>query len=512
MKKIYVYRNTTVEYLFSDDKLKYDFSSYGDISMPNQEYDAYLFFYMIPYKYDRENLILEIQSYLDKIKYLVKTKPNDNFFVMTLYSYFDNNFVYSDRSLENQINRFNEELYKLSNNIKVIEFENFLNDINTRSIMDMKYYYLYNAIINPKYKNNFPMFIDKEIQKYDKHRKKCLVLDLDNTLWSGIIGEDGIKNVKISGDYPGNSFCDFQKLVLSLKRNGIILCIASKNNKEDVDELFKIRNDMILKKEDFVIIKASWNQKNIMIKEIAKELNIGLSDIVFIDDDNFQRELIKRELPEVVVTDFPKWPYMMTQHFSKIFKELFSIEKLTDEDLNKTKQYKARIESEEMRNQFDNIDDFIESLNMEVNFESMNDSNITRIEELINKSNQFNVTTKRYNKSMLEKMKNNSLIYAMRVKDKFDDLGIVGISIVKLYEEYAEIDTFLLSCRVIGRKLEFQFLKYIFHELKEREYKIVKARYIKTPKNSLVQNFYLDAKFDIIEKNDTECLYQKEIN
>ena len=159
MKKIYVYRNTTVEYLFSDDKLKYDFSSYGDISMPNQEYDAYLFFYMIPYKYDRENLILEIQSYLDKIKYLVKTKPNDNFFVMTLYSYFDNNFVYSDRSLENQINRFNEELYKLSNNIKVIEFENFLNDINTRSIMDMKYYYLYNAIINPKYKNNFPMFI-----------------------------------------------------------------------------------------------------------------------------------------------------------------------------------------------------------------------------------------------------------------------------------------------------------------------------------------------------------------
>lgn len=511
MKNIYVYRNTAIEYLFNSENYKYEYSSYGDINLPKEEYEAYLFFYMIPYKFDRENLIQEIKNYYEKINYLLKEKPNEQFFVMTLYSYFDTNFIYSDRSLENEINRFNEKLYDLSDNVKVIDLKNFIDNIDASSLVDMKYYYLYNAIINPKYKDIFVDFIDNEIQRYAKNRKKCLVLDLDNTLWNGIIGEDGILNVKMSGAYPGNAYADFQRLILELKKSGVILCIASKNNKEDVEELFEKRDDMVLKKDDFIMIEASWNDKNISIKEIAQKLNIGLSDIVFIDDDPIQRELIRNTLNEVVVLDFPEEPYLLTSYYSEKLKDLFGIYKLTDDDRNKSNQYKAKLNADKEKNFFTSIDEFIKSLNMQIDFEEMNDSNATRIEELINKSNQFNLTTRRYNRSTLEKMKDNSLIYAMKVKDKFDDLGIVGIGIIKLNENDAEIDSFLLSCRVIGRKVEYQFLEFLFNMLKERKYNKVIGRYIKTAKNSQVQNFYLNAGFDIIEQTETETVYIKDI-
>lgn len=511
MKSIYVFRNTAIEYLFSNCNNNYIFSSYGDINIPEKDYDAYLFFYMIPHKFDRKSLIEEIKNYYEKINYLLKNKTNENFYIMTLYPFWETNFVYSDRSFENEVDSFNKKIYELQGNVKVIQIKDFCSSINNNSLIDMKYYYLYNAVINPRYKDSFSKFIDKEIKKYEKVRKKCLVLDLDNTLWNGIIGEDGILNVEMGGEYPGNAYADFQRLILELKRNGVILCVASKNNKEDVEELFKMREDMILKKDDFVIIEASWNDKSKSINKIAEILNIGLSDIVFIDDDPMQRELVKNTLKEVNVLDFPNEPFMLTEFFSTKFKELFSIDRVTDDDLDKTNQYKAKMNADETKSQFNNIDDFIESLNMEIEIELLNEKNITRIEELINKSNQFNLTTKRYDKSILTKMKKESLIYAMKVKDKFDDLGIVGVSIIIFNQDIAEIDTFLLSCRVIGRKVENKFMEFIFNVLKEKKCKEVISRYVKTAKNSQVKDFYSDFGFDIIEQNGDETLYRKKI-
>lgn len=511
MKNIYVYRNAAIEYLFNDDKINFEFSSYGDINVPSKEYDAYLFFYIIPYKFDKDSLVLEIKNYYERLQYLIHMKPGSNYFVITLYQYFDSNLVYSDYSVIKEINGFNEKIYKLTENVKVIDINCFFNNINNDEIVDMKYYYLYNVIINPKYKKEFADFINNEIEKYSIYRKKCLVLDLDNTLWGGIIGEDGISNVKMSGDYPGNCFADFQKLILEMKKSGVILCVASKNNKEDVELLFETRNDIILKKEDFIIIDASWNTKDVTISNIAKRLNIGLSDIVFIDDNPVERELIKYSLPEVIVPDFPTEPYLLTKHFIKEFKKYFSIERLTIDDLNKTNQYKAKLKADDIKNDFKSIDEFIKSLNIQISFETINENNIVRIEELINKSNQFNLTTRRYTRSELENMKNNYMVYALHVEDKFDDLGIVGVAIVKLYKEIAEIDTFLISCRVIGRKIEYQFLDYILDILKNKGYKEVLAKYIKTPKNSLVKNFYRDAKFDIIEIKENEKVYKKEL-
>ena len=511
MKNIYVYRNVAIEYLFKSDNINYEFSGYGDVSEKEKEYDAYLFFYIIPYKFDNKILVEEINNYYERLKYIVSSKAKKDIYIMSLYQYNDANYIYSNYEVKNAVEEFNRKIQDLGENTKVIDIEKFLKNIDSNEIMDMKYYYLYNLIINPKFKEQFAEFINYEIEKYVGYRKKCLVLDLDNTLWSGIIGEDGIQNVKMNGDYPGNCYADFQSLIQEMKKNGIILCIASKNNKEDVDLLFEKRKDMILKKDDFVIIEASWNPKNEMILSIAKRLNISISDMVFIDDNPAERELVKELLSEVVVLDFPEEPYLLSEYYKKEFKKYFSIDKLTKDDNEKTKQYKAKIEADELKNSISSIDEYIEKLKMEISFEEINENNQTRIVELINKSNQFNLTTKRYSNTEIENMKSNAMIYAVRVKDKFDDLGIVGVSIINTSLEIPEIDEFLLSCRVIGRKIESKFLEFLLEKLKEKNYEQVKAKYIRTLKNGQVQDFYLNEKFDIIQKNDEETLYMKKI-
>ena len=511
MKNIYVYRNVAVEYLLKSDNINFEFSYYGDISNSSNEYDTYLFFYILPYKFDNEKLILEINSYYERLKYIIANKKNKNIYVVTLYKYNKFNIIFTDNSLQKAIDEFNEKLYELGENVRVIDIEKFFRNVNHNEIMDMKYYYLYNLIINPKLKEEFASFMNNEIEKYGTHRKKCLIVDLDNTLWGGIIGEDGISNIKIGGDYPGNCFADFQNLILELKKTGIILCVVSKNNKEDVDNVFDNREDMILKQEDFVIIEASWKPKDEIINSISKRLNISLSDIVFIDDNVAERELIRYSLPDVITLDFPKEPYLLTKNFSDEFERLFGIEKITIDDVNKTKQYKAKIIADDYKNSFTSIDEFIKNLEMKITFEEINDSNKARIVELICKSNQFNLTTRRYTIAEIESMQDTSLIYAVRVRDKFDDLGIVGVAIIKLGDEIPEIDTFLLSCRVIGRKVESKFLDYIIERLKEKEYKKIKSKYIKTQKNSLVKDFYLNYGFDIINQTENEIRYEKMI-
>lgn len=511
MKNIYVYRNVAIEYLLKSDNINYEFSSYGEINKPENNYDAYMFLYIIPYKFDKEKLISEINNYYDRAKYIVQSNPDKEIYIVTLYKYFESEYVYSNNELQNTINSFNKKIYELGENVRVIDIEKFFRQVNYNEIMDMKYYYTYNLIVNPKIKELFAEFINDEIEKYSNHRKKCLLLDLDNTLWSGIIGEDGITNVKMSGDYPGNCYSEFQSLILEMKKNGIILCIVSKNNKEDVDKLFETRSDMILKKEDFVIIEASWEPKDKVIKSISERLNITLSDFVFIDDNPAERELIKYSLPEVTVLDFPNEPYLITKYYSEQFTKYFAIEKLTDDDNNKTKQYIARMKAEELKNDFTSIDEFIEKLEMQISYEQIDDNNANRITELINKSNQFNLTTTRYTRAEIDSMRQENLIYAVRVKDKFDDLGIVGVAIVKFIDNIPEVDTYLLSCRVIGRKIEFNFLDYIIEQLKERGYNQIKAKYKTTAKNGLVKDFYLDAGFNLIKENESEKEYIKEL-
>lgn len=508
MKKIYIYRNQVIEYLLNSQRINYELSGYEDISNYNENIEELMFFYILPYKFNTQKLVEEINDYYNRLKYIVDNNKEKIIYVLTLYNYFEFNLISNSNILNNTINEFNNKIYDLGKNLKVIRIEKFLDKFKKNDIMDMKYYYSYNLILNPKFKKEFSDFLEKEILKYSKYRKKCLLLDLDNTIWGKIVGEDGVNNLEISGNYPGNCFSDFQKLILEVKKTGVILCAVSKNNLEDVMEAFEKREDMILKQEDFVLIKASWRRKDEVIKEISKTLNITLGDMVFIDDNELERELVRYSLPDINVLDFPSEPYLLTKYYSQKFEELFFIDNLNEETLNKTKQYEIKIKGDELKNIFSSIDDFIKQLNMKISFEKLRESNLLRIVELINKSNQFNLTTKRYTVLEIEKEKENKIVYAMKVEDKFGDLGIVGVSIVDISNKDPEIDTFLISCRVIGRKVENIFLQHIIREIKEMGYTKLKSKYIKTPKNLISENFYSDNNFEIIKKTDRKIEYE----
>lgn len=501
---MYIYRNSAVEYLFKNTKMNY--SNYNELSIIDTDMDI-LILYMLPYCYSQDELLKTIDDYKKRIEYITTNYKEKNIYALTLVNYYYSNLVISNDLLNNAINEYNHYLYS-NKNIKVIDLLQFYNKYD--NVFDLKYYYLYDAIISPKLSKQFEDFILNEISSIKSTRKKCLVLDLDNTLWGGIIGEDGTASLKISGSYPGNCFNDFQKMILELKKNGIILCICSKNNYDDVLDCFKKRNDLVLSLEDFTILKINWNSKRDEIINISKELNIDLDSIVFIDDNPREREIV-RSLNDVVVLDFPKEVYLMCDYFYEEFKRYFSVYSLTEEDKNKSTQYMNKIKSDKLRKEYENEEDFIKQLNIEIVCEEMNDYNVDRIEQLINKSNQFNLTTKRYAEKDLLNMKN-SIIYSISVKDKFGNLGITGISIVNINNNTAHIDSFLLSCRVLGRKIENEFLKIILNEMYKRNILVITSEYIPTKKNMQVCNFYSDNGFEILKKNNDQTLYQYKIN
>lgn len=497
--KIYFYRNTAIEYLFRGiDNIS--FSGYDDIELLDNNNDSdIMIFYMLPYAYSNQDLVQNVNGCLERTKYIINNYPNRTIFAITLHNYFYRPFVFGNNELDRAISSYNEFLYS-QKNIKVINIAPFYT--NHSDTFNSKYYYLYNAIINPSLAEEFQHYILNEISLIRRTRKKCLILDLDNTLWGGILGEDGVANLQISGSYPGNCFHDFQRMILELKNQGIILGICSKNNYDDVAECFKERDDLVLSLDDFVVKKINWAEKRRNVKELAEELNIGLDSIVFVDDNPAERENVKT-LGEVTVLDFPKSPHLMTEYFASEFYRYFGTYLLTDDDINKNIYYKHRVKSNELRGKAISEEDFIKKLNIKITYEMINKNNSDRIAQLINKANQFNLTTRRYSKTELMNM-TDAIIIAIRVADKFGDLGITGVAIIrKKGKKEAVIDTFLMSCRILGRKIEQEFLKIILNESWSAGIRKVVGEYIETRKNKQVESFY--SKNGFKEVTDRRC-------
>ncbi len=327
-------------------------------------------------------------------------------------------------------------------------------------------------------------------------RKKCIVVDLDNTIWGGIVGEDGIERLKIGGGYPGNVYSEIQKILKYYKENGIILAINSKNNKEDAIEVFKNHSGMVLKLEDFSSIKINWDNKVKNIIDISKELNIGLDSIVFIDDNPVEIERVKKYLPEVETIAFNDSPVENLKKLlsSDFFDSLF----LTEEDKKKTEDYYNRKKRIKLRKITFSQEEFVKSLNLYVEIGKIDEFSFRRIYQLIHKTNQFNLSVKRYSetdlKSMMEE-KDKIGIYYVKAKDKFGDYGIIGVVCLKLYRDKIIIDTFLLSCRALGLGIENIMLDFIVKMGVEKNVEKILAEYRKTAKNKIVEDFLLDAGF-----------------
>jgi len=326
--------------------------------------------------------------------------------------------------------------------------------------------------------------------------KKCIVLDLDNTLWGGIVGEDGFDGIRLGPQPPGNAYVEFQKTIKALTQRGIILAINSKNNFDDAMKIIQEHPHMILKDNDFACIKINWNDKVSNMKEIANELNLGLDSFVFFDDDPVNRELVRKTIPDVTTPELPDDPSKYVEILQSLNE--FSVFQITNEDLNRKKMYSQQRNRQVSEVSSTNLGEFLKTLDLHVSIKKSNSFTIPRISQLILKTNQFNLSTKRYQEDDIRKFSDDDqvLIGCAQVKDKFGDNGITGVFIVKkLNSDEWFLDTFLLSCRVMGREVEKAILNYIINEAKKNGIRKIKSQYIVTKKNKPVENFLPDCGF-----------------
>lgn len=490
----FIYRNTTIEHLFGNDNVCY--SGYDDILTIDLAADLFIWFYLLPIKSDRESIVAEIESYSKNIRFIYDNiSASKPFLIFTLQEFYGVTNRNDDFSVELAINAFNADIVafaKQHKNVKIISISDFTRNYTNEQWIDWKYYFTSKIYINPHLAKPFKNWFAKQVDAILGIRKKCLILDLDNTLWGGILGEDGIEGIRIGGDYPGNAFSQFQQSLLELTNTGIILAVCSKNNEQDVLDAWQKNPFLILREEHFATYKINWDNKADNIKAIAQTLNIGLESIVFVDDNPTERELIKQVLPMVAVPEFPVQPYLLPIFFEQLQNDYFSVYSITEEDKTKTEQYKANAQRESMQHNFTNITDYLASLNINITIQKADDFNIPRIAQLTQKTNQFNLTTKRYTESNIhEFIHEGGLVFCINVKDIFGDNGIVGVIILKKIDEVSfEIDSLLLSCRVLGKGIEKAFVLYILNILKKQSVRRVSAQYFPTNKNVQVKDFY----------------------
>ena len=326
--------------------------------------------------------------------------------------------------------------------------------------------------------------------------RKCLVVDLDNTLWGGVVGEDGVDGIALGTDYPGNAFVEFQRAVLDLHRRGVILAIASKNNAADVDEVFATHRSMLLRKEHFAELQIHWELKSESLRRIAQRLNIGLEHMVFADDNPAECALVRRELPMVTVIELPRRPEMYVDALCA--EGLFDVPSLSDEDRRRGQLYQQRAQAESMRSSSGNIEDYYRDLAMELQIAPVDASSITRAAQLTQKTNQYNLTTTRYSEAEMSArlVDPDWVVSVITVEDRFGNHGIVGVVMARVLDGALHIDNFLLSCRVIGRTVETAMLAYLCDVARERGLKRLHGHIIPTAKNVPIRDLFDKHGFD----------------
>ncbi len=395
----------------------------------------------------------------------------------------------------------------------------FINDINYQSSLygldkwaDPFYWYMYKYAVAVPAIPSLSFQVANIIKAILGKNKKGFVLDLDNTLWGGIVGDDGVENLMLGEETSeGQVYTDFQKYILEHKKMGIILNINSKN--EESNAIAGLRHiDSILKPEDFIVIKANWNPKSNNFKEIAQELNIGTDSLVFVDDNPAERAIINQELPEVSTPNM-EIPYRYIEMLDH--SGFFEVTNFSKDDFNKTEMYKENAKRNQLQKSFTNYDDYLKSLNMEAEIGRFTPVYMARIAQLTNKSNQFNLTTKRYTQAEIEETAQDQLHITLygKLEDKFGDNGVVSVVIGKQDKKRLDIDLWIMSCRVLKRDMEYAMMDSLVEQCKKRGIEEIYGYYYPTAKNSMVKEFYGLQGFDkISEDAEGNAIWKFEIN
>ncbi|MGH8503215.1 MAG: HAD-IIIC family phosphatase [Gammaproteobacteria bacterium] len=333
---------------------------------------------------------------------------------------------------------------------------------------------------------------------------KVLAVDLDNTLWGGIIGEDGIDGIKLNNGFPGIAYRSLQRAMLDLYQRGILLAVCSKNNLPDALEAIEKHPDMLLRRDHFAALRINWQDKASNLRALAAELNLGIDAIAFMDDNPVEREWVRAQVPEVTIIDLPEDPmdYAQALRQSPVFERL----KLSEEDHSRGRYYaEDRMRAELLRSS-NSVEHFYRFLQIVVHIEPVTKQSLARAAELTQKTNQFNVTTQRYTEAQIAAMAPPLWrTYTMRVQDRYGDNGIVGLALVKMGNGTCEIDTFLLSCRVIGRTVETTLLATIAEDAVRAGSEKIVGRFLPTKKNASVKDFYRQHGFVCVaDENGTQ--------
>ena len=420
------------------------------------------------------------------------------------YRLMGNRDIWDYRGASNYVLRLNQKFYDYAqkhNNFYINDIDYLAQDYGISNWNSALYWNMYKYAMNLDAIPYLAKSISDIIKSIYGKNKKIISLDLDNTLWGGVVGDDGVEGIKIGPEVPvGQMFSEFQSYCKHLKDIGVILSVVSKNDEENA--LAGLNHPSgILRPEDFVSIKANWEPKDQNIQNMAQELALGEDSFVFVDDNPAEREIVEKQIPgaAVPVMDKPENYISILDHSG-----YFEVTALSKEDTEKTKMYQAKAEAVKQVAAFADYSDYLRSLEMVAVLTDFQPMYIQRIAQLTNKSNQFNLTTKRCSEEDIRKMQESEEYICLcgRLKDKFGDNGIVSVVAGKIEGEVLSIQLWLMSCRVLKRGMEDAMMNELVKQAKERGIKTIRGYYYPTAKNGMVKDFFVTEGFTRIEETE----------
>ena len=447
----------------------------------------------------------KIQNYWSIISKRIKTNILQFTFVENDDKSFGNYSLKTEESFLFQVKKLNFLLAQgcqTNKNVFLIDFNSIQNQVGREKFYSAPLYYTSKIPVSLELLPEVAKQVVDVIKAIQGKIKKCIICDLDNTLWGGVIGDDGLCGIQIGELGLGHAFEDLQYWLKSLKDRGIILGVCSKNEEKAAKEPFLHHPEMVLKLDDFSIFIANWDDKASNIKYIQKTLNIGMDSIVFLDDNKFERELVRTVIPEVTVPELPNDPALYLEYLKGL--NLFETASFSEGDKERTKQYQSEIKRASAEKQYASFDDYLKGLEMKATAAPFDEFNTPRIAQLTQRSNQFNLRTVRCTESDIALLSKNKQ-YINRyftLKDKFGDHGLISVVIMKKTDSQTLfIENWLMSCRVLKRGMEEYIINTLVEIAKNEGFKTIIGEYIKTPKNAMVAQIYSKMGFETISNN-----------
>lgn len=494
------------------DKLKPNkilFSDYGDLLSINKKFAKVKIEILniflsdiINYHYLKSISQKEEEKKIDKLLHQIKkkiSKEKNKLFVISFSSHSYVNIINSAKQrsfFENLALKFSDKIYKLSKkngNLFFLELDKPFANHGYIKCFDQRNYFSFRCRLSITGLEILIENLCKIIKRLFTTPKKVLLLDCDNTIWGGVLGEEGFENLKIGQDGIGLAYLEFQKAIKKIKDSGVIIVILSKNNKSDVVNVFKKHKSMALKYNDITSFKVNWRDKSLNIKEIAKELYLHSSSFVFWDDNPLERNKVKIKCKDVHViepnSDIVNWSKQLLEY------EGFSKFSLTKEDLSKTLDYQKRDKFIEKKKSSNDELSYLRDLNIRPTIVKLNKSNISRAEQLNLKTNQFNFSSKRYNSHEIKIYEKKNFLRLIDLKDDYGEHGLIGMIFLRKVNDILFVDNFLLSCRILGRRLENWILNEIIKIMKVQKCNRIFFEFRATDKNQIVKEFIKENNF-----------------